>query len=148
MSLERLTDSNRLKREPTSTDEIKGLVEIVERSLRDASIEAISEDLRFIAAYNALLASSRIALRAAGYRTTNQAGHHVLTFETLQYTISAEGCEIRKLKAYAHQRGTATYDAAGAISAGQLRGAIRSAEELHRRVMAWLHEHYPELLQS
>jgi uncharacterized protein (UPF0332 family) len=148
MSLEGLADSKRLKREPTSIDEIRGLIEVVERSLKDASIEVISEDLRFIAAYNALLTASKIALRAAGYRTPNQAGHHILTFETLQYTIAADDAEIRKLKAFATQRGTATYDAAGSISAGQLRGAIRSAEELQQRVMAWLRAHHPELLQS
>jgi hypothetical protein len=50
----------------------------VERSLRDAAVETISEDLRFIAAYNALLASATAALRAAGYRTRAQGGHHVL----------------------------------------------------------------------
>lgn len=148
MSLEALADSNRLKREPTSADELRSLIEVVERSLHDASVEAISEDLRFIAAYNALLTSSKIALRAAGYRTTNQAGHHILTFETLQHTIATDAGEIRKLKAFAAQRSTATYDAAGAISAGQLRGAIRSAEDLHQRVMAWLRERHPELLQA
>jgi 1,2-phenylacetyl-CoA epoxidase PaaB subunit len=71
-----------------------------------------------------------------------------LTFETLQYTIAADDGEIRKLKAFAAQRGTATYDAAGAISAGQLRGAIRSAQELYQRVVAWLRERHPELLQA
>jgi uncharacterized protein (UPF0332 family) len=146
MSLEGLADSNRLKREPPTVDEIRGLIEVVERSLKDASVEAISEDLRFIAAYNALLTSSKIALRADGYRTTNQAGHHILTFETLHSTIGADDSEIRKLKAFANQRGTATYDAAGAISSGQLRGAIRSAQELHQRVIAWLHEHHPNLM--
>ncbi len=147
MSLEGLADSKRLKREPTSADEIRSLIEVVERSLKDASIEAISEDLRFIAVYNALLTSSKIALRAAGYRALNQAGHHILTFETLQYTIAADDGEIRKLKAFANQRGTATYDAAGAVSASQLRAAIRSAERLQERVMAWLQERHPELLQ-
>ena len=148
MRLEGLADSNRLKRELTSADEVRSLIEVVERSLHDASVEAISEDLRFIAAYNALLTSSKIALRAAGYRAPNQAGHHILTFETLQYTIAADDGEIRKLKAFAAQRGMATYDAAGAISAGQLRGAIRSAQDLHQRVVAWLHERHPELLQA
>lgn len=148
MSLEGLADSKRLKREPTSADEIRGLIEVVERYLKDASIEAISEDLRFIAAYNALLTSSKIALRAEGYRAPNHTGHHILTFETLQYTIAASDGEIRKLKVFANQRGMATYDAAGAISASQLRGAIRSAQDLHQRVMAWLRDRHAELVQE
>ena len=147
MSLEGLADSRRLKHEATSADEIRGLIEVVERSLTDAGVEAISEDLRLIAAYNAILTSAKIALRAAGYRAPNQAGHHILTFETLKYTVAADDREIRRLKAFAVQRGTATYDAAGATSASQLRSAIRAAEELQKKVMAWLRDHHPELLQ-
>jgi hypothetical protein len=120
----------------------------VERCLQDACVQAISEDLRFIAAYNALLTSSKIALRAEGYRVPNQPGHHILTFETLHDTIGTDDSAIRKLKVFANQRGTATYDAAGAISGSQLRGAIRSAQDLYHRVMAWLRDRHPELLQQ
>ena len=144
--MEALADRNRLKREPTSPDEIRALLEVVDRSLKDASVEAISEDLRFIAAYNALLTCCKIALRACGYRVPNQSGHHILTLETLHYTLAADDGEIRKLKVFANQRGMATYDAAGAISASQVRGAVRSAEDLQRRVLAWLRERHPELL--
>ena len=110
MSLEGLLEAKRLRKEPTSSGEIKGLLGIVERSLQDAKVEAISEDLRFMAAYNALLTCATAALRADGYRTGAAGGHHVLTFETLQYTIAAEPSVIRKLKAFATQRGKATYD--------------------------------------
>jgi hypothetical protein len=95
MSLEGLVESKRLRIEPTSADEIKALIGVVERSLKDASVEAISEDLRYIAAYTALLNSAAIALRASGYRVPAQSGHHVLTFETLQYTIGADASLIR-----------------------------------------------------
>lgn len=146
MSLERLVEAKRLKREETSIDEITGLVGVVERSIRDAQVEAISEDLRFIAAYNALLTSATIALRAVGYRVGSQPGHHVLTLETLQYTIAANDSLIRKLKAFATQRGRATYDVAGSVSADQLRGVIRAAQELERMVLDWLRQHHPQLL--
>ena len=39
MSLEGLAAGKRLKREPTSAGEIRGLIEVVERCLKDASIE-------------------------------------------------------------------------------------------------------------
>ena len=54
-----------LKREPTSPREIKDLMGIVERSLADAKVEAVSTDLRFIAAFNAALSVATIALRAS-----------------------------------------------------------------------------------
>jgi hypothetical protein len=41
--------------EPTSPGEIKDLLRIVERSLADSKVEAVSTDLRFIAAFNAAL---------------------------------------------------------------------------------------------
>jgi hypothetical protein len=148
MSLAGLVESKRLRVEPTSADEINGLIGVVERSLKDASVEAISEDLRFIAAYNALLESATMAIRASGHRVPAQSGHHVLTFETLQYTIGADGSLIRRLKAFANRRGKATYDAAGMISEQDLRSVIRTAGELQQAVMKWLREHHAELLKA
>jgi hypothetical protein len=40
--LGRMGRSKRLRVEPTSADEIKGLIGVVERSLKDDSVEAIS----------------------------------------------------------------------------------------------------------
>jgi len=42
-------------------------------------VEAVSTDLRFIAAFNAAVCSATTALRASGHRTATQAGHHVKT---------------------------------------------------------------------
>ncbi len=48
MSLEKWVEIGWLKREPTSRDETRGLLSIVERGLADAKVQAISVDLRFI----------------------------------------------------------------------------------------------------
>ena len=77
MSLEKWVEYGWLRQEPTSPDEIKSLLGIVERSLADAKVEAVSTDLRFIAAFNAALCIATMALRANGHRTVTQAGHHV-----------------------------------------------------------------------
>ena len=53
MSLEKWVEYGWLRREPTSPDEIRSLLGIVNRSLADANVEAISTDLRFITAFNA-----------------------------------------------------------------------------------------------
>ena len=53
MSLEKWVEYGWLRREPTSTGEIKDLLGIVDRSLADSKVEAVSTDLRFIAAFNA-----------------------------------------------------------------------------------------------
>lgn len=69
MNLEKWVEHGWLKREPTRSGEIKDLLGILERSLSDSKVEAVSTDLRFIAAFNAALCSATIALRASGHRT-------------------------------------------------------------------------------
>ena len=64
MSLEKWAEYGWLRREPTSTGEIKDLLGIVERSISDSKVEAVSTDLRFIAAFNAALSVATTALRA------------------------------------------------------------------------------------
>jgi hypothetical protein len=50
MSLEKWAEFGWLKTEPTSRDEIKNLLAIVDRDLKDASVAAVSQDRRFEAA--------------------------------------------------------------------------------------------------
>ena len=52
MSLEKWAEYGWLKAERTSRDEIKSLLTIVDRDLKDANVAAISEDRRFEAAFN------------------------------------------------------------------------------------------------
>lgn len=55
MNLEKWLEYGWLKEEPSSPDEIGGLLGIVTRALKDAKVEAISDDLRFQAAFSAAL---------------------------------------------------------------------------------------------
>ncbi len=65
MSLEKWAEYGWLKAEASSPDEIRDLLGIVTRALKDSKVEAISEDLRFQAAFSAALTSANIALRQA-----------------------------------------------------------------------------------
>ena len=89
MSLEKWVEYGWLRREATSPSEIKDLLGIVEHSLADSKVEAVSTDLRFIAAFNASLCLATTALRTSGHRTATQTGHHVKTIESLELTIKA-----------------------------------------------------------
>src|SRR5437867_10880107 len=73
MSLEKWVEYGWLRREPTCPREIKDLLGIVERGLADSRVEAVSTDLRFIAAFNAALCVATTTLRASGHRTVTQA---------------------------------------------------------------------------
>ena len=148
MSLEKWVEYGWLRREPTSPDEIRSLLGIVERSLADAKVEAVSTDLRFIAAFNAALCIATMALRATGHRTVTQAGHHVKTIESLELTLEPNAKIVQKFKTFNNKRNKSVYDVAGAVSDQELEAMVSLANELKDGAIAWLREVRPELLED
>ena len=148
MSLEKWVEYGWLRREPTSPGEISGLLGIVERSLADSKVEAVSTDLRFIAAFNAALCVATTALRASGHRTVTQPGHHVKTIESLELTIKASPKIIQRFKTFNNKRNKSVYDVAGAVSDQELQAVVKLATELKDGTLTWLQKFYPELLRG
>jgi hypothetical protein len=145
MSLERWAEYGWLKAELSSPEEIADLLGIVLRDLRDARVDAISEDRRFEAAFNAARTAANVALRACGYRTATQLGHHLKTIESLEFTIQADPRLIQKLRVFSKKRNATSYDSAGNVSDQELEEAIQVAGELLQRVSVWLRQHHPEV---
>jgi uncharacterized protein (UPF0332 family) len=148
MSLEKWREYGWLKAEPSSPEEIRDLLGIVTRALTDAKVELISDDLRFQAAFGAALTAANIALRAGGYRTRVQAGHHQKIVESLEFTLKADPKLIQKMKVLSKKRNATSYDAAGTISQQELEEAISLAEELRQSVITWLNENHPALTRG
>ena len=148
MSLEKWAECGWLKAEPTSRDEIRSLLAIVERDLKDASVVGVSEDRRFEAAFNVAQTAANIALRASGFRTLTQAGHHVRTIESLDLTIKADSKLIQRMKTLSKKRNAASYDSAGNVSAQEWELAIRTATEVRSMVVARVEKVHPELLKD
>ena len=148
MSLEKWVEYGWLRREPTSPREIKDLLGIVERSLADSRVEAVSTDLRFIAAFNAALSVATTALRVSGHRTVTQAGHHVKTIESLELTIGANPKLIQRFKIFNNKRNKSVYDVAGAVSDQELEAIVKLATELRDSTLTWLRKTHPELLKT
>ena len=148
MSLEKWVEYGWLRREPTSISEIKNLLGIVERSLADSKVAAVSTDLRFVAAFNAALCTATTALRATGHRTVTQPGHHVKTIESLELTIKASPKLIQRFKTFNNKRNKSVYDVAGAVSDQELEAMVKLANELKNSTLAWLQESQPELLKA
>ena len=148
MSLEKWVEYGWLRREPTSPDEIRSLLGIVERSLADAKVDAVSTDLRFIAAFNAALCIATIALRATGHRTVTQVSHHVKTIESLELTLKLNAKIVQKFKTFNNKRNKSVYDVAGAVSDQELEAMVSLANELKDGAIAWLREIHPELSEG
>jgi hypothetical protein len=148
MSLEKWVEYGWLRKEPTSPGEIKDLLGIVERGLADSRVEAVSTDLRFIAAFNAALSVATTALRASGHRTVPQAGHHVKTIESLELTLKSSPKVIQKFKTFNNKRNKSVYDVAGAVSDQELESMVKLAIELRDSAIVWLQSSHPELLRA
>ena len=146
MTLEKWVEYGWLKAEPSSPEEIRDLFSLVTRALKDANVDVISDDLRFQAAFGAALTAANVALRASGYRTRVQAGHHQKIVESLEFTVKADPKLIQKLKVFSKKRNAATYDAAGNVSQQDLEQALKVAIELQQDVVRWLKEKHPQLL--
>jgi len=147
MSLEKWLEYGWLRREPSSANEIKALQGIVQRSLDDSRVGAISADLRFVASFTAALTAATIALRASGYRTATQTGHHTRIIESLELTIKADPKLVQKLKVFSNKRNKSIYDVAGAVSDQDLREITKLANELQSQVTRWLRQAHPEFLK-
>ena len=145
MSLERYVENTWLRREPTSAQEISDQLGIVNRSMSDAAVEAISDDLRFYTTFNAILALANTALRASGYRMRNLPGHHTRTLEKLENTIAADSKLIRKLIVFSKKRNVASYDSAGSVSDQELKDILDTEANLQQVVKSWLQTKHPEL---
>jgi hypothetical protein len=148
VSLEKWAEYGWLKAEPTSRNEIKSLLAIVGRDLKDAGVAAISDDRRFEAAFSAARTAASIALRASGYRRVAQVGHRAKTIESLELTIKADSKMIQKLRIFSKKRNVTSYDSAGNVSKQELELVMKTAAELHSQVVAWLEKNHPNLLKD
>jgi hypothetical protein len=125
-----------------------GLAEVIKRSLADSNVEAVSTDLRFIAAFNAALCVATTAFRASGHRTLTQAGPHVKTIESLELTINASPKIIQRFKTFNNKRNKSVYDVAGAVSDQELEAMVKLVNELKAGTITWLQKLHPELLRG
>lgn len=118
----------------------------MERDLKDAAVEATSEDRRFEAAFSAARTLAHIALRACGYRVPTQLGHHLKTIESLEVTIHADAKLLNRLKTFSKKRNATSYESAGNVSKQELESMFNLAITLKKDILNWLKSNYPELL--
>ncbi|MCZ0941868.1 MAG: hypothetical protein OXJ53_02295 [Gammaproteobacteria bacterium] len=98
-NLDNLVRIGKLKREPPSARELRGLLESAELRLADATNESLSFASRFDLAYNASHALALCSLRRLGYRCDQR----YLAFQTLPHTVGVPG-EVWRVLVKAHER--------------------------------------------
>jgi len=145
MSLEDWRSNGWVSAHESSPQEIKDLLAISDRDLKDCQSEGLSADWRFNIAYNALLQAATAALAAAGYRAGRDA-HHYRILQSLEFTAGPDVSVLRHLDAFRKKRNLAGYDRIGAVSDLEVREIIRTARTIRRQVETWIREAHPGLL--
>lgn len=89
MTLQNWADNGWLRVHKNSRQEIKNLLEIVERDMKDARDKGLSADWRFGIAYNAALKLCTILMYAEGFRPEKALAHY-RTLKALSLILGPE----------------------------------------------------------
>ena len=146
MSFKKWLHENRVRKHETSREEITNLFKIVERDIRDAGMRSISDDARFVIAYNAALKLCTILLHASGYRSS-AVGAHYYTIESLPLILGPEARgDADYLDQCRERRNHAEYDYTEVVVESDVDELIKFVTELKIHSIKWLKENRPDLL--
>ena len=138
-----MLDAQRVKPHRTSPEELHDLRGIVERDLKDASIEGLSADRRFATAYNAVLQLAKMVLACTGYRVTG-IGHHLTTFEALELAIGPSAADLcAYFDTCRRKRNQVDYDFTDAATETEALELIEKAHEFNGLVEVWIRKTHP-----
>ena len=144
MTLKQWVNNGWLKVHQTSADEIGNLLAIVDRDLKDATEEGISEDWRFGIAYNAALKLCTILLYAEGYKAERNLQHY-RTIQALPLILGSERkADASYLDACRAKRNIVEYDYVGAVTTNDADELIDFVTTFKQDVEVWLEKKHPE----
>lgn len=148
MSWKDLVDNGYVRPHESSRAEIGDLLALIDRDLRDAAIEELSDDRRFATAYNAALQLAKAALAAAGYRPAKGNSAHFISFDAVKSAIQTE--QVSELADYfdlcRRKRNHIDYDASEVVTHTETKEIIRRAKEFRELVLQWLKDAHSELI--
>jgi len=145
MSLRDWLKNGWLVEHESSAEEIRMLLALADRDLRDCQTPGLSTDWRFNIAYNAALQTAAAALAAAGFRAAREA-HHYRVIQSLVLTLKADPAWVHQFDAFRKKRNLSSYEMGGAISDLEVEEMIALASDLRHRVERWIRSNHPQLL--
>lgn len=144
MTLQQWATNRWLRPHQSSREEIRNLLAIVERDLKDSE-EGISEDWRFGIAYNAALKLCTILLYASGF-TAEKTLQHYRTIQAMPLILGARRQkDADYLDTCRKKRNTVEYDAVGGVTRQDADELIHFVAGFRDETLAWLRRHHPEL---
>jgi hypothetical protein len=144
MTLQIWANNGWLRDHKTSKQEIRQLLEIVERDLKDAQQKGLSPDWRFGIAYNAALKLCTILIFSEGYRPEKTLAHY-RTLQALPLILGAEKeDDAEYLDSCRAKRNIIEYDYIGGATNADADELIAFVIELKKEVSDWLKTRHPE----
>ena|SRR5688572_22284232 len=147
MSLQNWLSNGWLRPHQAGAEEVKSLLQVADRDLRDCQARGLSDDWRFAIAYNAALQLARAALHAAGYDTPKGESQHLRSIDSLQFTIGIDPVLLARFQAFRKKRAAGVYEAAGMITRADATNMIALATDLRRSVESWIQKTAPDLFK-
>ena len=148
MPFEKLISQGNIQKHKTSKEETSDLFRLIERDLKDAAIDELSEDRRFTIAYNAVLQCGTVIMHCLGYRTKGEA-HHYITFEFLREALGHKYEDlIDYFDACRSKRNRTDYDAAGEISETEVIELLDEAKKFYQFTKNWISQNYPHYFKA
>ena len=145
MSLRDWVQYGWLTEHKSSPEEIKNLLALVDRDLKECQAKGLGADWSLAIAYNAALQAASAALAAAGFRPSRDS-HHYRVFQSLEYTVKAEPKLIHSLDAFRKKRNLSSYEMGGTVSDREAKEMAALAAGLRAEVERWIRTEHPELL--
>jgi len=140
MSLQEWVKNGWLRPHTSSQQEIKNLLDIVERDLTDASAPNLSIDWSFGIAYNAALKLCTVLLHSSGFRPEKNLAHF-RTLQSLPLILGPKhGEDADYLDLCRKKRNETEYDFIGGVSKSEADELLSFAKELKGLVIQWLRE--------
>ena len=138
MSLEEMILRDKLRREPTTSGEIKRLVDAAARRLEDASNASIHPETRLEQAYHAILNCALAAPRAEGLRAVNAPGKHRFVLESLGEILGVDADRMSHFQRLRDLRHRDIYEGSVHVSVHEAEEATAEADQLLTQLRAWL----------
>jgi hypothetical protein len=145
MNWAKLLNEGRVARERTSKQEIDNLRSLVARCFADMAVSGLSDEQRFIIAYDAARTLAVIVVRASGFRP-KKLGGHVNTFLALAAADPAFSQAAAYFDVCRAKRNDAEYDFAGGVSQSDADDLANEVQKFRRIVEQWIAAHYPALV--
>lgn len=144
MSWSKLLAAKQVTLQAPGKNELDNLRSIVRRCLTDLNVQGLSDEQRFIIAYDAARTLALMIVRASGYRPKKLGGHYN-TFLALEASDSRFTALATYLNVCRMKRNDSEYDFAGAITSTETDEIIQVVQQFAVDAETWIAGHDPSL---